>query len=81
VWDFVSDLAVLVHNKAVQRKIPASRFNYNSKKAAKQAGKGKNPIQHTDANGPHFHPNVKNTQKSSSKQVSSHDHYYYPKNK
>ncbi|MBQ3600328.1 MAG: RHS repeat-associated core domain-containing protein, partial [Lachnospiraceae bacterium] len=64
---------------------PARRKRYSSKKeayeAAKRAGKGKEPRHDpSDPNqDPHYHPNVKNPQRTTPKEPCSHDHYYYPK--
>jgi RHS repeat-associated protein len=50
---------------------------------AKKAGGGKEPISHPngDKENPllHFHPNVTDSQKTTPKLPTSHDHYYYPK--
>jgi hypothetical protein len=79
---FVSDLEVLVHNKAMRNANPiAKRYQFKTRKkafeAAKKAGKGKKPISHKDKNGEHFHPNVKMPKNNTPKAVSPHDHYYY----
>ena len=64
---------------------PARRINHKSRKeayeAAKRAGKGKEPIKHSKDPGqqPHYHPNVQNSQRTTPKSPSSHDHYYYPR--
>ena len=45
---------------------------------AKRAGHGREPIHHAnDPNGPHYHPDVPNSQRSTPHQPCSHDHYFY----
>ena len=65
---------------------PARRNRYSSRKeayeAAKRAGGGKEPRHDLeDPKHPHYHPDVKNPQRTTPKEPCSHDHYYYPKNK
>ena len=62
---------------------PARRIRCKSKKEAyeraKRAGKGAEPEHHpNDPHGPHYHPNVKNSQRTTPKGPCSHDHYFYP---
>ena len=61
---------------------PARRIRCRSKKEAyeraKRAGHGREPIHHAnDPNGPHYHPDVPNSQRSTPHQPCSHDHYFY----
>lgn len=62
---------------------PERRKRFKSRKEAyqkaKRAGKGKEPIKHTNDQGqdPHYHPDVKNSQRTTPKSPSFHDHYYY----
>ena len=66
---------------------PAIRNHSDTRKdayeKAKKAGGGKKPISHPNGDAenpfPHFHPNVKDSQKTTPKVPTSHDHYYYPK--
>ena len=62
------------------------RKHFNTKKkakeAAKKAGGGKEPIHHPKGchgnSEPHYHPNVKNTYRTTPHGTSTHDHYIYP---
>jgi RHS repeat-associated protein len=57
------------------------RVNTNSKKEAyqraKKAGKGAEPIHHTNHGRSHYHPNVAPGIPKTRKQPYSHDHYFY----
>ena len=63
----------------------AKRQRYNSKKkaeeAARRAGGGKKPRHDAGGNAPHYHPDVPNEYRTTPHGASSHDHYFYPKNR
>ena len=71
------------NSKPRSKSRPARRIRCKSKKEAyeraKRAGKGKEPKHHpNDPHGPHYHPDVQNSQRSTPKGPCSHDHYFYP---